>query len=101
MARGGFKAHDREIFRQEIGEKETRLYRSRDHMADFLNAMRTRNDPVCPVEVGHRTNSVCVIHHIAMKLGRKLKWNPADERFTGDDEANKMLDYRHREGWEV
>jgi len=99
--RGGFKAHDRDIFRQEISEKETRLYRSKDHMADFLNAMRTRKDPICPVEVGHRTNSVCIIHHIAMKLGRKLKWNPVDERFTGDDEANKLLDYQHRTGWEV
>lgn len=99
--RAGFKAHDREIFRKEAGENETRLYRSRDHMADFLNAMRTRKDPICPVEVGHRSNSVCIIHHIAMKLGRKLKWNPADERFVTDDEANKMLDFRHREGWEV
>ena len=54
-----------------------------------------------PAEAGHRSNSVCVIHHIAMKLGRKLKWDPQVERFIGDDEANKMLDFPHRKPWVV
>jgi hypothetical protein len=53
--------------------------------------MRSRKDPIAPVEVGHRSNSVCVIHHIAMKLGRKLKWDPNAELFLNDDEANGML----------
>ncbi|MBT7065210.1 MAG: Gfo/Idh/MocA family oxidoreductase [Verrucomicrobia bacterium] len=99
--RGGFKAHDREIFRQRPGEGEVQLYKSKSHMRDFLDAMKTRKDPICPVEVGHRSNSVCVIHHIAMKMGRKLKWDPQAERFIGDDEANTMLDYPHRKGWEI
>jgi hypothetical protein len=37
----------------------------------------------------------------AMKVGRKLTWDPQAERFSGDDEANTMLDYPHRKGWEV
>lgn len=101
VERGKFDAHDRNIFREKPGEKDVHLYESKSHMGDFLNAMRTRKDPICPVEVGHRSNTVCVLHHIAMKLGRKLRWSPQDEKFLQDDEANEMLDYPHRKGWEA
>jgi hypothetical protein len=37
-----------------------------------------------------------------MQLGRKLRWDPAAERFAGgDDEANALLDYEHRRPWVV
>lgn len=99
--RGGFDAPDRSIFRKEIPENGTHLYESKNHEADFLRSMRTRKDPISPVEVGHRSNSVCVILHIAMKLGRKLHWDPKAERFIDDAEANAMLDFPHREPWSV
>lgn len=70
-------------------------------MKDFLECMRGRRDPAAPVEVGHRSNSICVMAHIAMKLGRKLAWDPAAERFVGDDAANGLLDYPHRKPWAV
>jgi myo-inositol 2-dehydrogenase/D-chiro-inositol 1-dehydrogenase len=53
------------------------------------------------VEVGHRGNSICVITHLAMKLGRKLRWDPQAEHFLDDDTANAMLDYDHREPWTI
>lgn len=60
-------------------------------------ALRDLCDPVCPVEVGHRTNSICVLHHASMKYGgRKLKWDVAAERIIGDDEANAILTIRMR-----
>ena len=62
-------------------------------MKNFLEAVRSRKDPGAPVEVGHRSNSICILTHIAMKLGRKLAWDPEAERFVGDDEANRWLDY--------
>lgn len=99
VRRGSIEAHDREILRWEPGEGDVRLYRSPHHMGNFLQCMRSREEPAAPVEVGHRSNTVCVIHHIAMKLGRKLKWDPAAERFEDDAEANEMLDYPHREPW--
>ena len=70
-------------------------------MLDFLQCMRSRQDPACPVEVGHRSNSVCVVSHISMKLGRRLEWDPAAERFTNDDHANAMLDQEYREPWSI
>lgn len=101
VSRGGFKAHDREIFRNQVPEGGYHAYKSNNHEADFLKCMRTRKDPCNPAEAGHRSNSVCVIHHIAMKLGRKLKWDPKAEKFIGDDEANRMLDFPHRKPWTV
>jgi hypothetical protein len=51
------------------------------------------------VEVGHRTSSVCHVANIAMRLKRKLRWNPAAERFLNDDEANVMLARPMRAPW--
>lgn len=99
VQRGKIEASDREILKQEIGDDEIKLYVSNNHMRNFLECMRSRKEPIAPVEVGHRSNSICVITHIAMKLGRKLKWDPEAERFVGDDEANRWLDYPHREPW--
>ena len=67
-------------------------------MGDFLGSVRDGSDPVCPVEVGHRSNTVCVLHHLSMKLGgRKLKWNPVKEVVVGDDEANARIQVPMRE----
>jgi len=101
VRRGAIEASDRQILRQKVRDDETRLYHSSNHMKNFLECMRSRKDPAAPVEVGHRSNTVCVITHIAMKLGRKLEWDPEAERFVDDEEANRLLDYPHREPWIV
>ncbi len=101
VGRSHLKAEPRGILNESIGENELHLYKSRNHMLNFLECMRSNKDPICPVEVGHRSNSICVITHIAMKLGRKLQWDPQAERFTNDEAANAMLDYEHRDPWKV
>jgi predicted dehydrogenase len=101
VERGEVTASDPALLKQEPGEGEVRLYRSNNHMKNFLECMRSRQDPVAPVEAGHRSNTICVLTHIAMKLGRKLRWDPQAERFLDDDEANNWLDYPHREPWTV
>jgi myo-inositol 2-dehydrogenase / D-chiro-inositol 1-dehydrogenase len=101
VGRSQLDAQPGAILRERIGEDEIRLHRSDNHMLNFLHCMRTRQDPICPVEVGHRSNSICLIAHIAMKLGRKLHWNPQAEQFVNDDEANAMLDYDHRSPWTI
>jgi predicted dehydrogenase len=96
VSRELMKTEPREIAREKIGEGEKRLPVSQSHMGDFLASIREGRDPICPVEVGHRSNTICIQTHIAMKLGRKLKWDPVAETFPGDAEANAMLDYKHR-----
>jgi predicted dehydrogenase len=101
VTREKIEASDREILIQKTGADEIKLYESNNHMKNFLECMRSRREPVAPVEVGHRSNSVCVLTHIAMKLGRRLRWDPQAERFVDDEEANRWLDYPHREPWAV
>jgi hypothetical protein len=67
------------------------LYESTDHHGNWLECVRSRRQPIAPVEVAHRACTACLLHHIAMKLPRHLRWDPEKERFTGDDQANAML----------
>lgn len=74
-----------------IGDTHKHVYKSENHYKDFLSSIRTRNKPVCDVETGHRTATVCNIGNIAYQLKRPLKWDPKKEKFEKDAEANVLL----------
>ncbi len=84
-------ASDPEILESKIGEDEIHLYKSNEQHGNWLDCIQSGQQPISPVEIGHRACSVCLISHIAMKLPRKLEWDPVAERFKNDDEANAML----------
>jgi predicted dehydrogenase len=84
-------ASDPKIITSTIGPDEIHLYESKDHHGNWLDCIRSRQQPIAPVEVAHRACSACLLHHMAMKLKRKLYWDPARERFKNDDEANGLL----------
>jgi myo-inositol 2-dehydrogenase / D-chiro-inositol 1-dehydrogenase len=79
-----------------IKENETHLYVSNEQHGNWLDCIKSRSEPISPVEKGHRACTVCLITHIAMKLGRKLYWNPEKEVFINDTEANSMLSRNQR-----
>lgn len=84
-----------------IGPNEIHLHTSQDHKRDFLDSIKTGRDPIAPVEVGHRSASFCHLANIAMKLKRKLHWDPDWERFINDDEANRMVSKPLRSPWHM
>lgn len=84
-------ASDPKILTSVIGEKEFHFKVSNQHHGNWLEAIRDNTDPIAPVEEAHRSCSACLVHHIAMKLDRKVYWDPVMEKFKNDDEANKML----------
>ena len=84
-----------------IGAHEKHVYFSDNHYEDFLNAIKTRQKPICDVEVGHRTASVCNIGNIAYELNRPLQWNPKSEKFKNDDAANALLSRPMKKEWMV
>jgi predicted dehydrogenase len=84
-------ASDPKILDSVIGPNEIHLYKSEEQHGNWLDCIRSRKQPIAPVEVGHRACSTCLLHHIAMKTKRKLYWDPVKERFKNDDEANAML----------
>jgi predicted dehydrogenase len=82
-----------------IGPAEFHTYESTDHMQNFLDCIRSRKQTAAPVEVAHRSTTICTLGAIAMRLGRTLRWDPDRERFVEDDEANRMLFTPMREPW--
>ncbi len=86
-------ASDDALLSAPLPASATRLYVSNDHMGNFFDCVRSRKLPVADVETGHRSASICHLGVIAMRLGRKLNWDPAREKFTGEGahDADKML----------
>jgi predicted dehydrogenase len=84
-----------------IGQNEKHVYKSENHYTDFLQAMRNRTKPICDVEIGHRTSSLCNIANIAYQLNRPLIWNPKKEIFKGDKEADGLLGRKLNKEWGV
>jgi predicted dehydrogenase len=83
-----------------IGPEETRLYTcTGGEHRNFLDCIRSRNAPYFPAEVGHRCATVLHIGNISMLLGRKLQWDPDQEKFVNDAEANDMRSQPMREPW--
>lgn len=81
--------------------KAVRLYNSADHKGDFLASIRSRRKPICDVEIGARTVSVCHLVNLAYYHGVALKWDPKRERFTGGTGKAGWLNVPHRGDWKV
>jgi hypothetical protein len=99
VTRGDIQASDRALLEQELPASAARLPVSNDHTANFFEAVRSRAQPICDVEIGHRSASVCHLGVIAIRLGRKLAWDPQGEAFVGDAEANGMVTREMRKPW--
>lgn len=84
-------ASDPKIITSVIGPNEIHLYESKDHHGNWLDCIKSRQPPIAPIEIGHRSCTTCLLHQIAMKLKRKVFWDPLKERCKNDDEANRMI----------
>ena len=94
-------ASDPKILTSEIGPNEIHLYESKEQHGNWLDCIISREPTIAPIEVGHRACSVCLLSQLAMKLRRKLYWDPAMERFKNDDEANAMLTRSQRWPYQI
>ena len=82
-------------------EENVRKHIDADHVRSFLDAVKSRQDPIEPVEVGHSTASLCILGNLAQILKRKFTWDPLAERSPDDDQVNRMLSRPMREPWVV
>ncbi|MFV2068578.1 MAG: Gfo/Idh/MocA family protein [Pirellulales bacterium] len=112
FSRGGVDTHPKSLLSTRFGPNDVRLPAANpsrnvdapgdfyaDHVRNFLDCVKSREEPLEPVEVGHRTASICHLGNIAIQLMRKLAWDPAAERFVNDAEANAMLGRLARNDW--
>jgi predicted dehydrogenase len=81
------QATEREMLSNPLPNDALRLPLSNDHMGNFFECMRSRKDPICDVETGHRSATVCHLGTISLRTGKKLTWDGESEHFTGPDAA--------------
>ncbi|MCX6906118.1 MAG: Gfo/Idh/MocA family oxidoreductase, partial [Verrucomicrobia bacterium] len=99
--RGQFKADPEELAANyKANTLPIKLYKSNNHIVDFIKCLRSRQKPICDVEVGARSATVCHLANLCYWNKRSLKWDPKAERFVGDAEANQWLDRERRAPWE-
>jgi predicted dehydrogenase len=99
--RGYLASDPAELIKEPLGDKDVHLPRSPGHQADWLNAIRSRQRPLCDVEIGARSVTLCHLGNLAYWNHRKLHWDPEHWQFVGDEEANKWLDRERRDLWQL
>jgi len=96
--RGGLEAHDRMVFRQKYEDNKIWPLPPGEHR-DFLNAVKSRKQPTYTAEDLHCLSTCMHLGNIALELGRKVQWDPKDETFIDDSEANKLRSRPQRDDW--
>ncbi|MCG3195787.1 MAG: Gfo/Idh/MocA family oxidoreductase [Candidatus Omnitrophica bacterium] len=101
VSRSEIETTPTELANIEFKDSDLRLYKSDNHQLNFLECVKTREDPICHVEVGHRSVTVCHLGNIAIRLGRKIQWDPEKEEIVGDPEAHDWMTRPQRHPYEV
>ncbi len=101
--RARIEASDPKLLKDPLPKDAIRLRVWNDHMGNFLDGVRTRIRPICDVEVGHRSATVCHLGTIALRLGIPLNWDPQSEKFVGPcaEGGNTMLSREMRSPWRL
>ena len=80
---------------------DARLYVSRKHQDNWLECIRSRRAPICDVNIGHRTATICQLAGIAERLKRPIQWDPVSQQIVGDEYARRWQDRPRRAGYEL
>jgi predicted dehydrogenase len=99
--RGKLETEPAELKQLTLGPDDVHLYNSGNHRRNWLECIKTRERPICDVEIGHRSVTVCHIGNIALRIGRPLQWDPETEQFVNDEAANRWLDRPYRAPWHL
>ena len=101
VSRRGIWAEPESLLTSVIGKDEIHLVESEGHQRNFLDAVKTRKETICPIGVAVRTNTICHLTDICTRLGRKLRWDPRKEDFADDSQASRMLTRAIRSPWHL
>jgi hypothetical protein len=101
ISREGLDAEPRRLLHSAIGPDEVHLIESVDHCRDFIEAIKTRTDAVSPIESAVRSDTISHLCDIAIRTGRKVRWDPARETLPGDETARRMLSRPLRSPWRL
>jgi myo-inositol 2-dehydrogenase/D-chiro-inositol 1-dehydrogenase len=93
---GGYGKPVEELKENPLPDDAWRVPASVDHMGNFFQCVASREEPVSPVRIQHRTITACHLTNISLRLGRKLTWDPETEQIVGDDAANAWVGREQR-----
>ena len=99
VSRGGIDAQPESLLRRRFGPEAIRLPASPGHQRNFLDCVRSGQRPISHLESAIRSDTICHLDDIAIRLGRPLTWDPQRERFPSDEHANRMLSRALRSPW--
>lgn len=97
--RGSIEASDPDILKEPLGTCDVRIEHKGSHRQNWLQCMKTRERPICDVEIGCRSATVCHLGNIALRTGKTIEWNPDHEEITNDAALNRWLHRPYRSPW--
>ena len=101
ISRQYFDSKPESIAKTVLQTSDQKLYVSTDHQQNWIDCIKNNTVPICDVETGHRTSSVCCVANIAYWLNRPLTWDPEKEKFKKDKEANRLVKTSLRAPWKL
>ncbi len=101
VSRDGIVTNPPRLASEKIGPNQIQVIRSSDHTRNLLDAIRTGQKTICPIEGAARAQTVVQQEYISLSLGRKLSWDPVKEEFVNDPEANRWLSRPMRSPWHL
>ena len=101
VTRGDVESSPEAILEQPLDDKCVKLYVSDDHHRNWLDCIKSRKDPICHVEVGHRSATVCHLGNIAIRTGKEVNWDPQKQEIIGDTELAKWVSRPYRAPWSL
>ena len=105
--KGQFQNWDKPIENEEFNVPTSELtdgsnaYATGTLVHNFLECVKSRKEPLCPLEEGHRSTSFAHLANISLAVKQRLEWDPVKERFTNSDKANQLLSYEYRKPWKI
>jgi predicted dehydrogenase len=99
--RGQLESDPADLITKPLGSNGVRLYVSKNHIDNWYDCIKSRKLPICDVEVGHRSATVCHLGSLAIRTGKKLRWDPVTEKMSGNDAAAKLMRYEYRSPWKL
>ena len=97
----GFEASRPALQQVEFGRNDKRLLKSEQHQRNFVDCVKSRKQPVSPLEAAIRSDTISHLSNIMIRTGRPIQWDPLREVIVGDEEASKLLDRPMRTAWEI
>jgi len=101
VSRGKLDSTPKDLFEHPLDKEAVKLYISENHHQNWLDCIKTRKDPICNVETGHRSATICHLGNIAVRTGKNVKWDPAKQTIIEDKDLALWTSRPYRSPWKL